>query len=290
MDVVHYVNGKLVNEKETVINIFDLGLIRAYAVFDYVRLYNGKFFHLNDHLERLQNSAHKMKIILPISINDIHDIAHLLLEKNPQIDAGMRFIITGGLVQSDLISPSSISSLIILFHPLKSLPNYNDSNSIKVITTKLSRIFPDVKSTNYTSAILALKEAYIKNYDHALYINDKNEILEGTTSNIFFFKNKTLITADSSDILKGITRKVVLKLAEGNFPIEFRPLNISEIENCEEAFLTASNKQILSVSMIDDKIIGNGLAGENTKKLQFMFNKYLEKYFFDVKQNIKTTI
>lgn len=279
MKIHHFINGKIVSHESASISVFDLGLLRSYGVFDYAQIYEGKPFHLLDHIIRLGKSAEKVGLEIPYSPDELLEIAFTLLEKNPSIDAGLRFIVTGGYSENTLL-PTGKSSLIILFHPTKAYPEEVYKHGMKAITTKMLRFMPDVKSTNYMPAIFGLKEAQKKGFDDALYLDEKENILEGTTCNAFFFKNGTLITDDSNQIVKGVTRDIVLKLAKAHYPIELRPLNMNELKECDEAFLTSSIKDLVPLVQINDPSIGDGSPGKKTSHLRSLFHTYIDHYFF----------
>jgi branched-chain amino acid aminotransferase len=136
---------------------------------------------------------------------------------------------------------------------------------------------PGAKSTNYITAIYALQMAKKKGGVEALYVDSHDRILECTTSNFFFFKAGKLVTSDQ-DILPGVTRDVILKLAADHFEIETRDIDRSELNEMDEAFITASNKEVAPVVMINDLQIGGGQVGENTKKIMQLFRDYTKAY------------
>lgn len=260
-------------EKPTV-EASDLGLTRGYGVFDYVRLYQGKPFHLVDHLKRLLWSAEQIELAPTPSLEDLIELTHALIEKNPLIDAGIRFLITGGEPQANHLLADGAPKLTMLFQPHIPPPSRYYNEGMRLCTTNSLRILPSIKTTNYMPAIFGMKKAKEAGFDDALYVNDRGEILEGTTSNVFFFKNDTLITPDA-DIVKGVTRSVFLELAKEKFPIERRSIHIDEIDDCSEAFLTSSIKGGVPLVQIDDKQIGKGLPGPYTAHLCNKFKKYV---------------
>ena len=278
MAIYHYVNGVFFRDKETYISPFDLSVIRGYGVFDYVQLYKGQPFHLMDHLERLKWSAEQIEISLPKSLDTIANATYALIERNPLIDAGIRFMITGGMCSQDLLTPDSGFNFIMLFHPYTPQPDRYYREGMRAITTNILRSMPGVKTTNYIPAILAMKRARKAGFDDALYVNDRRELLEGTTCNLFFFKNGSLITADSTDIVKGVTRSILLRLAETHFPIEYRSLSLDEILSCQEAFLCSSVKDVVPLVQINDTKIGSGLPGPHSKKLRNLYRSYIKDY------------
>lgn len=273
---MYYVSGQYVKEEEAKISILDLAILRGYGVFDYLRTYNGRPFHLLDHLLRLKYSAEHIGLSLPNTLTEIEEIVHQVQKLNHLSEASIKILVTGG-VSLDQFTPHPTSNLIVLAYPLTLYPSHCFSEGIKVITTRLNRSLPTSKTTQYTPAIVAMQRAKAQNAQEVLYINAKDEILEATTSNFFAFKNGTLYTCCSEEVLIGITREVVLKLAIPHFPINKRPLHYDEIDEIDEAFITASNKEVMPVTQIDSKKIGNGKVGLRTQKIMELFRGYTEQ-------------
>lgn len=286
--IYHYLNENFITETEINISPFDLGLLRGYGVFDYVQVYEGKPFHLFDHLKRLKWSADQIELPLPKSLEEIEDLALQLIVKNPPIDAGIRFIITGGLCGKDFLLPSCSSTFIMLFHPYVSHPPRYYSKGMRAVTASLERTNPCVKSTNYTPAVLAMKKAFRASADEAIYLNSSQELLEATTSNLFFFKDGSWFTANDDQVVNGVTRSIFLKLAQSQYRVELRSLHISEIETCEEAFLCSSVKDAIPLVQIDDKFIGNGLPGPHTARMRQFYHTYQENYFSETFEIVST--
>jgi branched-chain amino acid aminotransferase len=271
---MYYVNGQYLADEQATISVLDLGLMRGYGVFDYLRTYRGRPFHLLDHLLRLKYSAEQIGMLLPLSLEEIEKIIDYLLEQNRYPEASIKILITGGISEDQLI-PQANPSSIILVYPLQPFPAHFYSEGITAITTPLARSLPMSKTTQYVPAILALQKGKAQKAQEALYLNERSEILEATTSNFFAFdKRGTLLTCASEEILFGITREVVLKLASAAFPIKIRPISYSEIPDLKEAFLTSSNKEVMPLTHIDAHPIGEGKIGKRTQQLMQLFTEY----------------
>lgn len=282
---VHYINGEFVSAEHANISVFDLGIIRGFGVFDYVQLYKGKPFHLRDHLDRLKWSAEQVGLELPIPLADMSELAHILIQKNPPIDAGIRFVITAGFGGEDHLLPLESSNLIMLFHSYTPHPERYYTKGMRALTTKMLRILPSVKTTNYMPAIFAMKRAKETGFDDALYLNPQDELLEGTTSNLFFLKDGKLITSDSDEIVKGVTRNILLKLVEDHYQIEYRSLRLDEVESCQEAFLCSSVKDVVPLVQIDNRKVGQGITGYHSNFIRKLYRQYLENYLNEVRTN-----
>ena len=272
MGGVHYVNGAFVGEGEAVVSALDLGVLRGYGVFDYAPTYAGKPFHLEKHLRRLQGSAEAMGMELPLELEEIEAVCTELLARNGEVDGGIRLIVTGGVSREDLV-PEGKPNLTILFQPRDPCPERWSVEGMRVATTRDMRIYPEIKTTSYLPAIQAMR----KGADDALYVNAQDEILEGTTSNAFFFQGDTLVTPDAG-ILKGVTREIFLELAKGEFDLELRPVKLNELDRCDEVFLTSSNKEGMPVVQIDGQTVGGGRPGPRTSHLVAKFRRYKVEY------------
>lgn len=272
---MYYINGSYLKDEEANISPLDLGLIRGYGVFDYLRTYHGRPFHLNEHLSRLYYSAEQIGLVIPQMYTEIREIIECLLEKTAYPESSIKIIATGG-VSHDQLMPHSTPSLIIHVYPHKPYPSSWYHEGIKAITTSLLRSIPLSKTIQYIPAIIALQQAQLKNAQEALYLNSKREILESTTSNFFAFKEDVLLTPPQDEILLGITREIVLKLASPHFKIEVRPLLYEEVKSCSETFITASNKEVMPLVQIDDILIGKGNVGKNTLRLMKLFADYTQ--------------
>lgn len=258
-----YVNGNFVSLEDASLPVRDLSVLRGYGVFDFLRTYNGKPLHLRRNLERLQTSAQHVFLNMPWSTNELEKIVLDTLSRNTIPEASIRIVVTGG-VAVDGITPPEIPSLLVLVTPVRIYPAECYSQGVKVITVETERYIPGAKTINYIPAILALKKAKAAGTLEALYVNRRQHILEGTTTNFFVFQGSKLITP-GDDILPGITRDVVLDLAQDKFEVIERPILFDDLPKATEAFITASNKEVMPVRQVDNLTIGSGVPGPNTK-------------------------
>lgn len=263
---IYYVDGQYVPDDQAMIPVDDLAVLRGYGVCDIMRTYKGRPFFLNEHIQRLENSAKEIGLSLPWQTKEITNIVLETLKKNPSIDeANIRVIITGGS-SSDFFYPQGNPRLLILITDMSKLPDAWYEKGVKVITHPLERTLPDAKVISYIPAAMALKQAKKKDAVEAIYINRKREALEGTTSNLFAFFDNTLVTPKEG-VLKGITRQAILSMAKKIYPIEEKPIKLERLFTADEVFISGTNKGIVPVIQIDNTKIGTGRPGPNTKKL-----------------------
>ncbi|MEK7627295.1 MAG: aminotransferase class IV [Patescibacteria group bacterium] len=271
-----YLNGKIIPLNEAHINPNDMGILRGYAIFDFLRTYNEKPFLLKEHWNRLQKSAKELNLKIPHSESTIKKIIKTLLIKNKMNEAGIRIIITGGITE-DSMNLGLAPTMLILMEKLKKLPENIYLNGAKIITFEHQRDVPLAKTTDY---LMAVKLQPFRKQNKAIEIlYTKNDlILECTTSNFFIFKKNTLITP-KNNVLMGTTRNFVIKLAKkAKFSIEERDLPTDELKSANEAFITATTKEIAPIIQVNDQKIGNGKVGKNTKILMELFLKNTLNY------------
>ncbi|MBS0621104.1 MAG: aminotransferase class IV [Verrucomicrobia bacterium] len=268
-----YVNGAFVQEDEAKISVLDLAILRGFCVFEYMRTYRGKPFHLEDHLLRLKHSATQIGLQLPHSLEEIAEIVYTLLRSTPSPESSIKILITGG-ISPDQFYPSAQSSLIAFNYPLVLFPESDYENGIRTITTNVLRPYPSCKSTQYIGGVLAMQKGKELKAKEALYVNPQGKILEATTSNFFGYKNGTLYTYSSPEVLTGITREVVLREVKGKLPVVNRPILYEEIPELEEAFITSSTKEVMPVVQIDDHPIGSGQVGPVSREIRALFKSY----------------
>jgi len=269
-----YINGKWVHPQDALIPVNDVAVLRGYSAFESLRTYDRRPFHMNEHLTRLCHSLDLLTLETPFTREFVTDIVRTIIERNSYKHASVRILVTGG-VSDDGIYPSGKPTLAVLITELgeRDIPLFE--HGIKLITTRLQRNIPEAKTSSYATAINAFKEAAQRGAADALYVNAQDQVLEGTRSNFFIFLGDTLVTPRTG-VLEGVTRNIVIELAERHFKVEERPIDLSELAQADEAFVTSSSKEITPVIQVDDQVIGNGEVGFRTYKLEQLFILMIE--------------
>jgi len=270
-----YIDGRWAHPREATISINDTAILRAYSVFESLRTYDRRPFHLDEHLARLYRSAELIDLDIPYTREQIAAVIREVIARNAYKHATIRIFVTGGETE-DSILPTGKPVLVVLITPLGERDMQRFAQGIKVITTHLQRIMPEAKTNNYVAAVRALKEAARHNATDVLFVNEQGHVLEATRSNFFIFRGDTLVTPRQG-ILIGVTRNVVLNLARDRFAVEERPVLLDELSLVGEAFITSSSKEILPVVQIDDLIIGDGKPGPRTIELEQRFIDLVER-------------
>ncbi|MDP2676749.1 MAG: aminotransferase class IV [bacterium] len=269
-----FFNGKIVLFKDADFRLNDLGVLRGYGVFDFLRTYNGKPFLMKEHLDRFEESAKKLHLQISVSRKNIEKATHALIEKNAFPETCLRFVLTGGPSTSVFFIEKP--TFFILAEKSEPLPDILYTKGIPVLTHEYLRDIPEAKTNNYMIALKMRNFKKHKRYREMLYTYH-GDILEATTSNFFLVRGSRLITP-KKNVLIGTTRNFVLSLAKKDFRIEERDIRLDEVPKASEAFLTATNKEILPVVKINSNMVGNGKVGLHTRELQKRFREFVGGY------------
>lgn len=269
---IFYIDGEYIEDRTATLPVSDLAVVRGYGVFDFLRTYSGKPFHLDQHLERLRRSAELIDLELPWTLDEIKAVVLETLSRNDHAESNVRIVVTGG-TSDDYITPTGKPRLMVMVTPARVLPQSWYTDGAKIITEPTERYLPGAKSLNYIPAIRALKRARAEDAIEAIYTDREGRVLEGTTTNLFAFFEGVLVTPGDG-ILPGITRGVVLEIAEGHYPIQLRDIQRDELLRADEVFITASNKQVVPIVRVDDAVIGDGRPGAHTRHMMELFAEY----------------
>ncbi|HNS31729.1 MAG TPA: branched-chain-amino-acid transaminase [bacterium] len=270
-----YLNGKLVQEEDAKISVFDHGLLYGDGIFEGIRIYNGKIFKLDEHIERLYNSAKAIMLEVPLNFYDMKNATIQTVRANELQDGYIRLIVTRGV--GDLgLNPlkCKVPTLIIIANKVALYPESLYEKGLDVITASTRRnlsesVNPAIKSLNYLNNILAKIEANNSGFPEALLLNQEGFVSECTGENIFAVKNRMVMTPPvSAGVLDGITRNAIKELCS-RLKLEFREINLTryDIFNADEAFLSGTAAEIVPVVSLDRRIIGSGKPGEITKSI-----------------------
>jgi branched-chain amino acid aminotransferase len=269
---VYCVDGKFVPDSEAVFPISDLGLLRGYGCFDFMRTYNGRVIFIKDHVQRLLRSARQIGIDLPVSETELIHLVEETLKRNPPVESSVRILVTGGS-SPDFITPQDRPRIAVMVAPLSPYPATWYADGAKVISVSRTRAFSGAKTIDYIGAIMVLAEARQKGAIEALYLDPGGFVREGTTSNVFAFIDGRLATPGTG-ILEGITRRKVLDLAPETFAVDIRDIHRSELAKAEEMFITSSNRLIVPIVQVDEDVVGAGKVGERTRTVMQAFSAY----------------
>jgi len=271
-----FLNGQIIESQNASISLSDIGLLRAYGVYDGITSFKGKPFLWSNHYDRFLNSARALNISIPFSKEDLYQKLIELLEKNEIKDRSIiRAIATAGETIAGIDFKENQSTVYFTVEPFSPLPKEYSESGAKLITHEYQREFPEYKTINYITGVMLQKKLKKVEAVEVLYIKNR-KVLECATSNIVIVKDGKMISP-SKDVLPGITKKLIFKLAkENSFEVEEREILVDELGQVDEVFITSSFKDIVPIVSIDEKTVGDGEVGEATKKLMEIFNEYIE--------------
>lgn len=271
-----YLNGKIIPRHKAKVSVDDIGILRGFGIFDFLRSQKGKPLLLEKHLKRLKKSAELLNLKVPLSEKEIKGVIEKLLKKNKLSEASVRIVLTGGPSADGLSYDYDSPTFFILVKELKIYPPSIYRKGVKLITFEHQREMPEAKTNNYITMLRLKKFKEKKKAFEILYVS-RGLVLEGTTCNFFIFKKNTLVTP-KNNILYGTRRNLVINLAKNKFKVAERALKLEEIKEASEAFITSTSRDIIPVVRIDDDKVGDGRVGKNTKYLMDLFNEHFEKY------------
>jgi branched-chain amino acid aminotransferase len=273
-----YLNGKFVSKNEARISVFDHGFLYGDGAFEGIRSYNGLVFKLEEHIDRLYETAHTLMLKIPLGKKQMIKAIIDTLKENRLRDAYIRVIVTRG--EGDLgldpVKCHGLPSIIIIADRITLYPASLYKKGMEIITVPTVRnhpeaLNPQLKSLNYLNNILAKIEANTSGFCEAIMLDTSGFVAECTGDNIFIVKSGVLSTP-SQGRLRGITRQTVIELAEKNKIKTFEgAMTRHEIYNAEECFLTGTAAEIIPVVKVDGRVIGDGKPGKVTKKMMKLF-------------------
>ncbi len=272
-DFLVYVNGELVPRDRAVISVFDSGLNFADGVFEGVRVYSGKVFHLEQHIKRLYESANAFEIEIPMRPAELTAAILEWLRANGVRDGfHLRPIVTRGDRFPPRLDPRFCSggpNVIFVGGPISAA----NMQGLRVIVSAVRQIPSDsidarIKSLNYGNNLLARLEARRRGVDDALMLDASGYLAEASAANLFLVKDGEVLTPWPKACLAGITRQLVMDLARArDLKVTERDLSTTEVLNADEVFLTGTGTEITPVVEVDGRRIGHGGAGPVTTDL-----------------------
>ena len=276
MAIKYYtINDEIIPIEKAVINVKDLGFLRGYSVFDFLRIYKGQPVFMEDHLMRFEKSANRLGLTCPYSKNQLVEKIIALVQANEMDFGSIKIILTGGY-SLDGFSPAK-PNFVMLANKLPTYPDSFYTNGVKLMAYQYTRETPYTKTTNYLVPISLHQEIQEAEAFDVLY-HDGKFISESARSNFFIVNQDGIIITPDKDALKGITRKYVLAIARKHFKVEVRPVSIKETMQAKEAFLTSSTKPLIPVRQVDFWRINQGIIGETTKKMMQLFRQHVDEY------------
>lgn len=267
-------DGKLVPKSEAMVSVYDHGLLYGDGCFEGIRAYGGRILKLKSHLARMFESASLIRLNPAYDVDELEDAIRETLAANELSDAYIRLIFTRGVGTLGLHPfRCPTPGTIVIADKIQLYPEELYEEGMKVIVADRPRIpipclDPRIKSLNYLNNILAKIEAIDAGVLEAIMLNLEGEVAECTGDNIFVVKDGCIRTpSTSTGILHGVTRRFIMRevapacgheVEEAVFPLE-------ELLDADEVFLTGTAAEVIGVTRVGDRVIGDGRVGPITK-------------------------
>lgn len=270
-----YLNGELVESEKAAISVFDHGLLYGDGVFEGIRAYSKRVFKLDEHIDRLYDSAKIIMLTIPVSKEEFKKAIIKTCKANEIVDGYIRPIVTRGIGNLGLAPwQCEKPSIVVIADTIRLYPQECYDNGMAIITVPTRRnlneaVSPIVKSLNYLNNIMAKIEAKNAGVDEAIMLNQEGYVAECTGDNIFIVKNGKIITPPIvAGALPGITMGTVLDIASKmGYPVIDKFFSRAEMFIADEMFLTGTAAEVVPIIKLDGRTIGNGKPGEITNKL-----------------------
>jgi len=289
MTEIIYLNGQLIPRFEAKLSPFDHGFLYGYGLFETMRAYNGHIFRLDSHLTRLRCSAESIGLTHSILTTEegkqsLKAACMATLEANELKDARLRLTVSAG--EGDMTpDPGTCSNptVLVTAQNIVPLPQERYESGFKAALSSLRRNSQSplsrLKSTCYIENILARMAARDAGCDESVLLNEQGYLAEGSSTNIFLVSNGALITpCFESGVLPGITRNAVLEIARtSNIKATERWVELNELIEAQEAFLTNSILELMPLVSVEGRPIGTGKPGKLTGDLLFAYRKLVDE-------------
>jgi branched-chain amino acid aminotransferase len=282
--MIIYIDGAFVPKEQAKISVFDHGFLYGDGVFEGIRAYNGRVFRLQEHLDRLYDSAKTIDLAVPITKAEMTKAIIETLKKNNLKDGYIRPLVTRGV--GDLgLDPRKCPKASVIIIAVEWGAMYGDlyEKGLKAISVSVRRnpadaLPPNVKSLNYLNNILGKIEANYKGGDEAIFFDTNGYISEGSGDNIFIVKNGVIFTPPTLNNLRGITRMVVLELAKSHgITLIEQNLGYYDMYSADEVFVSGTAAEVAPIVLIDGRSIGSGRPGPVTRQLMGAFKTVTER-------------
>jgi branched-chain amino acid aminotransferase len=279
------IDGEQRSPERATVSVYDRGFLYGDSVFETVRTYAGRLFALDEHLARLEDSAAKMGLELPVSKAALAKETADAVAAAGNPESYTRIMLTRGTGPVGLdTSLAKRATRVILVEPLLMPPPDHYEHGLTAVcveTVRASDAADSAKLGNYLASALALRKAREAGAHEALVVNRNGLVVEGTTSNVFAVVAGTdgpvLVTPAVEDgVLAGITRQYLLRMAEQeSVGVRYRAMSRDEIVRSDEVFLTSSIREVMPIVAIDGHTIGSGKPGPITQRLHRAFRRFV---------------
>lgn len=280
-DLLAYVNGQYLPRREACVPVMDRGLLFGDSVYEVVPAYGGHPFRVEHHLRRLDRSLAAIRMSNPLDHEAWHEVFLTLAQQLPQQDQSIYLQVTRGAYPvRKLPIPQEIHPNVIAFTSINPTHDAEEmARGIGVITLEDIRWHRcDIKATTLLANVLGRAQAEEEGADEAILVRD-GLAMEGTASNLFIVSDGLLITPpDSNELLPGVTRDLVLELAEEDgIPYSQATISASDLDRAEEVWLTSSTREVGAVVRLNGRPVGEGTPGPLWHRMYHLYQACKER-------------
>ncbi len=269
---MNYVNGELVPKSEAKISVFDEGVTHGWAVYEGIRVYDGRIVELDAHVKRLYASAKGAGIKIPLSPGEFRDAVIETVRANGYRDCHLAPWVGYGEVGGE-------PSVVIRIREVGT----RMGEPLTAVVTSVRRAAPDsipaqIKTNSRLDLMLAKVEAQVAGADYAIMLDHTGYVSEASLANLMIVKNDVVYTPYATSALEGVTRNLLLCLlpmngveaCEGN-------ITLQDLWTADEAFICGTGAEIRPITMVDGRTIGDGGTGPVTRKAIKLYETYVRE-------------
>ena len=271
-----FLNGDFLPAEQAKVSVLDRGFLLGDGVYEVIPVYGGQCFQLSGHLIRLQSSLEGVRMMNPYSLEEWTDIIEQLVERCGGGDQAIYLQVTRGVAPRDHVFPEGVEpTAFVMSNPLKAVPEKYKREGIAAITV------PDIRWQNCNiKAITLLPNSLLKQQaqdagaEEALLIRD-GYLTEGSASNAYAVINGVIYTAPKDEkVLPGITRELVISTAKkAGISLVEQAVSVAQLTNADEIWVSSSTKEILPITRLNDKAVGEGVPGAVWQKMDALYQQ-----------------
>ena len=274
-----YLNGSFLPLEEAQISVMDRGFLFGDSIYEVIPAYSGRLFRLPHHLQRLDNSLQAIRMQNPMSDSEWTSMLEQLVAQSPGHDQSIYLQVTRGAAeQRDHTIPDNTRATVFAMSSPMHDPNPTMAGINAITLDDIRWRLCNIKATTLLANVLLKQQAKDANAVESILIRDGNA-MEGAASNLFIVLAGELITPPKSNfLLPGITRDLILELAEKNgLPHSEQDITEAQLRTADEVWLTSSTKEIMPVTRLDQNLVGDGTPGPVYQHMSGLYSEYKER-------------
>lgn len=282
-DLKIWMGTELVAAADARVSVFDHALLYGDGVFEGIRIYNGKIFKEAEHVRRIFESAKAIRLVIPMTPDEVVEAMRATMAANGiDGDGYIRLVVTRGVGSLGIsIAHTACPMVIVIADKISLYPPEAYERGLHCIVSSITRNHPNstsprVKSLNYLNNVMAKLEARDAGADEAIMLTAQGHVAECTGDNIFLVKNGQVVTPPTCEgILDGITRHLVMELAKKRgIAVLEKSIVRHDLYVADECFATGTAAEVIPITEIAKRVVGDGTPGPITKQLIADFVAY----------------